>query len=499
MPASELVERVVELIEEFRPRFGGRGGDELEALVARLRDPVRVAVVGRVKAGKSTMVNALLGQRVAPTDVSECTKIVTWFHYGHPQRLELALNDGSRSLLRLSSSGMLPTELGVPLDQVSALHVYLANEALKDLTLIDTPGLASVHEAYSSSTERLMSQSGDVLSATDQADAVVFLLNQVLMQEEYKTLEHLTGSGGDAAASTLGVLSKADKLGDGEEDPWLVAVALAGRYAGQFREHVSTVVPVVGLLAESAEAAIITETDAKALRTLAALEPKLLEHILVSYERFTSADISVPAVTRERLLAILDLFGIRHAVQMIRDGVSGATPIRRELSALSGISQVKHALIAFFSDKDHILKVRSSLNVIERLTYRGEGALDAAAPLELRNRLEALKLDRVMHPVSELEVWQDCRSGKVRLVPDMLAELERLTGPGTFAARLGASGSFAELARAAKEGMVRWRTFMVDEANPGQAKVARVAMRSYQLVWTACQQEDSTVATERER
>lgn len=488
MPASELIERVAELLGEFRPRFGGQAAREIDALMVRLRDPVRVAVVGRVKAGKSTMVNALLGQRVAPTDVSECTKVVTWFHYGHPQRLELELTNGTRASLQLSSSGTLPAEIGVPLNQVVALHAYLANEALKDLTLIDTPGIASVHDDFSSSTERLLAQSGGSLGATDQTDAVVFLLNQVVMQEEYDALKLFNSGGVDAAANTLGVLSKADKLGDGEEDPWPVAVALANRYAGQFREQVSTVVPVVGLLAESAETATLTETDAKALKALTLIEPKVFDRMLWSPERFVQADVSVSVSARERLLVILDLYGIRHAVQIIRDGVAGATPVRRELSALSGISQVKRALLAFFGNKDHVLKVRSALSIIERLTYRREDALDAGASLELRAKLEELKLEPVMHPVNELEVWQDCRSGKVSLPADMLAELERLSGPGTIAARLGVADSDpADLAAVAKEGMVRWRKFMVTDADPGQGKVARVAMRSYQLVWSSCE------------
>ena len=36
-------------------------------LRAALAEPLRVAVVGRVKAGKSTLVNALVGRRIAPT------------------------------------------------------------------------------------------------------------------------------------------------------------------------------------------------------------------------------------------------------------------------------------------------------------------------------------------------------------------------------------------------------------------------------------------------
>ena len=34
---------------------------------------------GKVKAGKSTLLNALVGEQIAPTDAGECTRIVTWY------------------------------------------------------------------------------------------------------------------------------------------------------------------------------------------------------------------------------------------------------------------------------------------------------------------------------------------------------------------------------------------------------------------------------------
>ena len=48
----------------------------------RLHQPLRVAIAGRVKAGKSTLLNALIGERLAPTDAGECTTIPTWYRWG---------------------------------------------------------------------------------------------------------------------------------------------------------------------------------------------------------------------------------------------------------------------------------------------------------------------------------------------------------------------------------------------------------------------------------
>src|SRR5215469_10506756 len=53
--------------------------DRLGQISARLRGPLRVAIAGKVKAGKSTLLNALLGEALAAVDASECTRIVTWY------------------------------------------------------------------------------------------------------------------------------------------------------------------------------------------------------------------------------------------------------------------------------------------------------------------------------------------------------------------------------------------------------------------------------------
>ncbi|HTW99042.1 MAG TPA: dynamin family protein [Acidimicrobiales bacterium] len=506
MPASNLIERVADLVGTQLAEVPPALRPELEELLVRLREPVRIAVVGRVNAGKSTMVNALLGQCVAPTDVSECTRLVTWFHYGHPQRVVIELSDGSSTETQLGPDGKLPDELGVPVEQVRALHCYLANELLKWMTLIDTPGIGSVHKEYSASTEQLLAAEAASSAATRRADAVVFLFNQVVMEDELQALQLFkVGSSDDSstaqsAANAVGVLAKADQLGDGSRDPWGVALELAGQYAGKFRDEVATVVPVIGLIAESAEAAVLTETDVRHLGELAAMEPKAFERLLWSADRFVSAEAPLDEAARERLLEMLDLYGVRLAVSRIRDGVSAAVPLRRELSGASGIAEVKQTLARYFRQQDHLLKVRSVLEELRRLSY---GASDAAGTgtstgsavaagggasagelARFRSALEALRLDPEMHPVVELEVLHDCCTGRVSLPGPMLEEITRLFAPGTPGNRLGIAGQERDaLAEAATHQMARWRTFMVTEADPAQQRVARVVLRSYQLIW----------------
>ena len=488
MPASNLIERVAELIADGEDLVPATLRPELAELQRRLREPVRVAVVGRVSAGKSTMVNALLGQRVAPTSASECTRLVTWFHYGLPQHLVIELKAGGMIEAQLTVDGTLPNTLDVPPEDVKALHCYLANDLLKWMTLIDTPGIGSVHHEFSATTEELLAEEADSAAAAQRADAVVFLFNQVIMQNELEALQMFRAASGNdpsrSAASAVGVLSKADQLGDGTRDPWNVAIELAGVYAGKFRNEVATVIPVVGLVAEASEAATLTELDAKNLSALAAMDEDAFSKLLWSTDRFTSADAPVPSEKRERLLGMLDLYGIQNAVKFLRSGTHGAFGLRRELSALSGISEIKRTLAKYFSEQDHVLKVRSVLDALNRITYTHAGASEGADLRRFRDRVDELRLDPIMHPISELEAWHSCCTGRANLPQPMLDEVARLFAPGTPGSRLGMDNDDrASMRQTCQDAMGRWQTYIVTEASPAEAKVARTVRRTYQLLW----------------
>ena len=58
--------------------------DELARIAGRLDEPIRVAIAGTLNAGKSTLVNALVGEDIAPTDATEATRVgrelTGWIH-----------------------------------------------------------------------------------------------------------------------------------------------------------------------------------------------------------------------------------------------------------------------------------------------------------------------------------------------------------------------------------------------------------------------------------
>ena len=249
----------------------------------------------------------------------------------------------------------------------------------------------------------------------------------------------------------------------------------------------ATVVPLMGLLAETAETAALTELDARQLAALAAMDPDEFERLLWSADRFGSAEASVTTESREHLLALLDLYGVRRVAGLVRGGLSGASALRREVSKLSGIATVKQTILAQFREQDTLLKVRSVLEQLHALTFARTADEHAAARLRaLRTDVEALRLAPAMHHIAEMEAGYDCAAGLVALPSTMLEEATRLFGSGTLAERMGIDGADKDqLARSAEEGMRRWRCQLAISASPAVARVARVAHRTYQLAWQA--------------
>ncbi|HEY9627848.1 MAG TPA: dynamin family protein [Coleofasciculaceae cyanobacterium] len=75
----------------------------LQTTSAALRQGVfRLLVLGDMKRGKSTFLNALLGQNLLPSDVNPCTAVLTVLKYGSQERVTIHFKDGSTEAISFS-------------------------------------------------------------------------------------------------------------------------------------------------------------------------------------------------------------------------------------------------------------------------------------------------------------------------------------------------------------------------------------------------------------
>ncbi|WP_089299405.1 dynamin family protein [Haloechinothrix alba] len=509
--AGPLSASVADLCRRLRPQVGARTAAGFDEVLRRLASPLQVAVAGRIKSGKSTLVNALIGRRVAPTAVGECTRLVTRFRYGTVDRVEVVRTDGSTQVLPFSSDGMIPESLGVELDTVSHVEVYLTNAILQGMTVIDTPGLGSLDAASARRTEELLAggetgsdgAGGDdgvgpgtgeldetSRNAVAGAEAVLYVVTQHVRADDQQALAAFTAATANAEAgpvNAIAVLNKADTVvpdsvdGAGG-DVWKAASLLAERQATALRPRVADVLPVVGLLAESAESGGFTSADAESLRLLAGLADEDLETMMMSADIFTAWECDVPAGTRARLLERLDLYGIRRCVDAIRrqpDITAGA--LRRVVLDASGLEAVRSRLDTVFAARADGIKAAAALASVTALA---DSSNDPVERSRVHDAIEVLLARPEAHQLRMLEALTLVVSGAVEMPRDLTDEILRVGSNADTGERLGMPGAgAAELTEHALERAGWWRSFASFGATPAQGRVAHVVHRTYFLIW----------------
>ncbi len=408
-------------------------------LRTRLHEPLRVAIAGRVKAGKSTLLNALVGECLAPTDAGECTRIVTWYRNAVGYGATAHLRDGSERPLRFQRG---ERALEISLDDlapsnVDRLEVGWPSSRLEEMILIDTPGLEGLDDESSTRTLRFLGLDNE---GTGDVDAVIYLMRH-MHHRDADFLEAFTDRSlsHPSPVNAVAILSRADEIGAGRLDALTSAAAIAQRYAAdqRVRSLCSTVIPVAGLIAETG--ATLREEEMAALRALVAMPASELDSMLLSVDRFADpARSPLLPRTRRDLLSRLGLFGIRFSVAEIReDRAESAADLSRSLIAASGVEQLGDLLTERFAGRARALKARSVLVGLKDVAHR-LARDDQAAGGTLLAAVE--EFESTSRELSELRLWHLAVSGTVEFDDDDLEEIRRLTGEEGIAARLGIEG-----------------------------------------------------------
>ena len=441
--------------------------DEVRAVRARAEGPLRVAIAGRVKAGKSTLLNALVGERLAATDAGECTRIVTWFKGGLSYDVEAVLLDGTQVAIPFKRiEGALTIELGgLAPEQVSRIEVTWPSASLRQVTLIDTPGLASLDDRNSLRTREFLAMGEDRPS---DADAVIYLMRHLHTADAEFLGAFLDRSvAASSPVNAVAVLSRADEIGGCRLDAMTSASRIAARYQSDptVRTLCTYVTPMAGLLAETG--LTLREDEAAALRTLAKASDSDLDMMLLSADGFCEPAVSDLTVElRRALLDRLGLYGARMLLGEIRAGrVSSAPEMSRALVSASGLESLRSLIEQRFLPRAQTLKARSAIAALR----------DIARSFAVENAETARVLDAEVERVessiadfAELRTAHLVLSGTVALSSEETAEVERATSPGaTDELRLDLQHDSTLLERraAALAAVARWRMRGSDPLN----------------------------------
>jgi GTPase Era involved in 16S rRNA processing len=168
-----------------------RGRDDLvnqieTAKTDLCKNTFTLAVLGKAKRGKSTLINALLGRKddlVAPIDKLPASSAITLFRIG-AEKATVIYKDNRTESIPYSRIGEFVTEENNPQNRknVAMLEVEGAFANLPNqVELVDTPGAGSIHEHHDALLHAFI----------PQADAVIFILTarMPLDQDELELLQ----------------------------------------------------------------------------------------------------------------------------------------------------------------------------------------------------------------------------------------------------------------------------------------------------------------------
>ncbi|MGW5153545.1 dynamin family protein [Rhodococcus koreensis] len=492
-PMSTLVTDVERLLADVHTELG----IDTAALRTRFRAPLTIAVAGRTNAGKSTLVNALIGHRIAPTRATECTRVITWFRYGAQETAWVVCRPDpggpmdSRQIVRplwLTEEKTLPDELGVPVDSVERVEVRRSYEPLLSVTVIDTPGLFG-DEGLAAHTERLL--------AGEDADVLLFVCGRAMTDYEVQVLTKFRNHSSrlyDFPGNALGVLNRADLIGNdpdrrrrGDHD-YIRAAAneCAGAHTRVLADQVSGVCPVIGKIAESTESGGFGDPHADWLRTLAAVAPEQRTEGLFDADEFAELDCDVSIPDRMTLVDRLGMHGIRVMSGSIDQNTSAAT-MHDSLRAMSGIAALRERIAAMFVRPAAVHKTVRALADLK--------AIADASPLTptgrewLDDAIGAVRRSAPMHTLAELRALTALYSGRCTLPEPDQQNAIRLLSHTDPSARLGVPPASAPALAAAAVKAANWWTRVANSATDPQVKmVANTAAWSAELIYDAWRQ-----------
>ena len=251
------IEKSIETVEkEFNVKFDNERKDIKEQKAFIDEPDLQIAIVGTIKAGKSTFINALFEENIASTDVTPETASLTKFRYSTKNKLEVKFynktewdelwesvkkseektktkifrdefessgaenikNDyigASDKIEEVSSIEELKNKVKEYTSKNSKIHyfvkeltVYLNNDNMpKDVTIVDTPGLDDVVDYRSNITKNYIKDANAVIVCVDSS---------ILRSDEYVAITKVFENIGEGKVIILG--TQIDNKNNPKED-----------------------------------------------------------------------------------------------------------------------------------------------------------------------------------------------------------------------------------------------------------------------------------------
>jgi small GTP-binding protein len=302
-------------------------------LVEVLDRPLLVTVMGEFNSGKSTFVNALIGEEVAPMGITPTTATINVLKYGAERKGRVVYHDDEVREIEWAEVPKLLKGLDAhEAKRIRVVEVLYPLETLQRVNVVDTPGLNSIHPEHEETARKFIAE----------ADAVLWLftVDQAAKATEGEALGKIKAAG----KKILGVVNKIDRCTPEELARIIEHVQAA------LGEHLETIVPF------AAKEALIARKGGDDAQLAASNYPALAAAL---EERFFSR---ARAIKREAATTRL-----RQLLAQARADAHAQLD-RRALEPIAGAEANVHAERLAF-ERDFIIAERRRLNEATDAVY----------------------------------------------------------------------------------------------------------------------------------
>lgn len=440
--AVDVLNKIRNCLIDCRSQLGGLNSvvnRSMETALARLEQPMQLAIIGRLSSSKSTLVNALLGNPdIAKTDKSEETYNVSWIKYGEDEsEITVVLKDGKRIKANRADLADWTSRHGKNAlsSEISHIEIPVQNEFLRSVNIIDTPGLDSAYGKDSQNTIRFLE---DV-----KPDAIIMLFTKSINSETLETLtEFQRHFCSDAyrisPMNAIGVMGKVDELWkiiDSQNTSLqrgqkvIDSLYSSNPYLSQIFQNIYPVSALIGLGCK-----LLDEKDFQSLKSLECLSGKQLIATFADVKFFVkeTPGIHLSEVSRRILLDKLGLYGVFEAVSFLqKHPKADLYEVKNHLDSVCGISQITAAVITHFGKRASTLKTRNSLTSVLNAISVERSNLSDPTIISVFDDI-ANQLSTTLFSIREYELWDilsKVYEGKMHLADsEAIIDLKNIAG-----------------------------------------------------------------------
>ncbi len=294
--------------------------DALSGVIAareRLARPLTIAIMGEFSSGKSTFINALLGEAVAPMGVLPTTSTINLFRRGPSGGARVHYRDGSIATVARDEVHTFLRHLDdIEASRIRHMEIERTGSRLGDAAVVDTPGLNALDTFHERVTREFV----------EEADAIIWIFSATRggAASEGSALKSVSADG----RQVLGVLNKVDTL-DADERAELVAY---------LREQFGEILLDVIAISASAALELRTSEANHATDPFVAVEDALERHF------FGHARELKRSLTTRRLA---DALGHAREVVLVAADALDAKADAAARGDASDLGQLEHRLVSF--------------------------------------------------------------------------------------------------------------------------------------------------------